>query len=276
MLTNKLKSMAMGVSVAAMLSSSAHAGANITVAVSPSLSSAISDVISAFENYYSAAGYDVSLVTDTDANIEASIIAGGTSGPYDLFLSESIVAPADLQYNHPSTVTGAPFLFVQDTIDLYSSASNPVNISAGLPTTGIQPFSYADPLNRADPYGASALSVLAGNPAGQQALSDGLGVVAPTAVAAYAEVEYLGLAYGFVPKSQICAAFNGVEQYEPGSFHYQYDFPISLYGIQTALSSHTANSTVQTVLTDFVNFLTGNGTTAGQQALQNHCYKIPS
>jgi molybdate transport system substrate-binding protein len=91
-------------------------------------------------------------------------------------------------------------------------------------------------------------------------------------------VEYLNYAYGFTAKSQICTVFNGVEQYEAGSFHHEYTFgvdyfnPIVLTGIKVA---RTRTAAQETELTDFVNFLTGVGTTTGTNTLLQHCYKLP-
>ena len=280
MTKHKLKSLALGVAAAALMHATDAAAACsslINVAVSPSIANTASNVVAAFYNYYPSASYCVGLVVYADANIASDIVSGGSTGPYDLFLSDSAVYPYDLAFFYSSLVSGQPFPFATDTLDLYSSANTPVNISGGLPTTGIQPFKYPDP-STLDPWGLAAIQVLYSKWPYIQALENGIGTTDPNTVAVYADVEFSGVAYGFTAKSQVCNNYGGGQVYEVGSYHYEYEFgrdyftPIEWFGVAIARGQTAAQ---ETELTDFINFLTGVGTTAGTAALQQTCLQIP-
>jgi molybdate transport system substrate-binding protein len=95
-------------------------------------------------------------------------------------------------------------------------------------------------------------------------------------------IELGTFSYGFVNKSAICNNYFGTtETYPAGTFHHEY-LPggrhpyhrIELTGVKLTLAPRTAEQ--ETELTNFVNFLTGSGTTRGTDVLKRYCYTVPS
>ena len=125
----------------------------------------------------------------------------------------------------------------------------------------------------------AASQVLIGNWAALIAYRQGLGSLVTDVAASYAGAEYLNLAYTFTGKSQICTVFNGVEQYEEGTYHHEYKLgrdyfnDIVLAGVKIASATRTAAQ--ETELSAFIDFLTGVGTTLGTTGLTNHCFSLP-
>lgn len=266
MLKEKLLRIAIGVAAFALSCANAKAATTITVAVTPTAATAIVDLVADFVNANPA--YNVAVVGAPDSLSKDAIVAGGATGPYDLLLAQSYLVPADLKYLHPTLVSGNPFPFAKDTLVLYSTT---VDVSAGIPLQ-MQAFSLPDPA-ALDPYGVAAVQAMGAEYL--YALSKKLPIKTADAGGSYARVEYMGTAYGFTGKSQICTAVTGVEAYEPGSFHHEYVLgqnyvtDIVLAGIKIA---RTRSADQETALTAFVNFLTS----AQATALQYHCYKLPS
>lgn len=280
MLTRTMKSMAAGIVACLSLASSSAVGQTVTGTISvgapPSLAEALSQIAEAFTAYHSFSGhgtYNVSLTVDTVANIKADIVAGGSSGPYDILLSPDY-AVFDLKINTPSLVVGDPFVFGSDSLALYSPS---VNISAGLPTqlkdTFVVPVS--DPSK--DIYGFAAAQVLLTTPGSLVAYARGRIQTRPSVGVALAALENGDYPYGFVAKSQICKKFDGVEYYTEGTYHHIYSstdpthpyLPIKLKGIKTAKTRDTAQ---ETVLSAFIDFLKGQGSTLGTELLTQFCY----
>ncbi len=236
---------------------------NITIAVAPTAANAIADVVADFT--LANPSYTVTVVGQDEATTKDEIIAGGAG--YDLLLAQSPLVPLYLKLKFPSLIVDSPFAYARDTLVLYSITSD---ISRGLPRK-LDPFSIPDP-KTLDPYGIAALQVV-GLPY-LAAAKKGLPILAPDSGASYASVEFLGTAYGFTGKSQICSAVTGVEEYEEGSFHHEYVFgrdyftDIVLVGVKVA---NTRDTFQETELIDFINFLAG----AGATTLQQHCYKLP-
>jgi molybdate transport system substrate-binding protein len=267
MFIRKLKHFALTASAVALLCPSAHAASSITVTVTPVAANAVADLIADFLNAFPTQGYSVSLRVVSDAAAKDGIIAGAAPRP-DLFLSQSFLAPEELQLNYPALVAGTPFPFAEDSLVLYSSAGKNVDISAGIPaTSALQAFALPDPATL-DPYGIAAGLEL--KRAYFYALQKGLVLKTPDAGSAYAAVEYLTTPYGFTGKSQICSALAGTEEFEPGSFHHEFTggLPIVLAGVKITRTRSVAE---EAELTDFVSFLSG----AGSINFTQHCFKLP-
>ncbi len=278
MLSSKIKHLTLGVSAAfAMMYSPAYA-TSISVGVTPSFADALSDIIGFFQNYYIVNGnysYDVVFTIDSPANLKSTIISGGSSGPYDLFLSPDDEAPHDLKDKYPHLVVGSPFHYATDFLMLYSTS---VDISGGLPSSLTQDFVIPDPAT--DVYGKAAVQVLTTTPGYRIALRQGHVKIRVDVGTAFAAVDEGFFAYGFVAKSQICQYYGGSEHYVAGTYHHQYNpeysahpyDKIKLTGIQIA-RTRTKDQDVE--LTNFVNFLTGNGTSVGTGVIKQYCYKVP-
>jgi molybdate transport system substrate-binding protein len=263
MLNSRMKKLALGLSTPlVMIYSPAHAAATINVAVAASFAKTANDIVGAFQSYYFTTyglSYSVALTVDTAQQIEADIIAGGTTGPYDLFLSSSKNEPNDLAKNYPSLVTGASFNYARDVLELYSIS---VNISGGLPYPLTTNFVIADPTQ--DNYGAAAAQILASQPWSipTSSIPGGFVVTRSDVGTSYSAVKKGNFAHGFVAKSQICQYANGVYTYPALSYHHEYKpnddaHPYAtqhLTGIEISLAGTTDQATE---LANFVSFLTG-------------------
>ena len=236
---------------------------NITIAVASTAANAIADVVADFT--LANPSYTVTLVSQDDATTRDEVVAGGAG--YDLLLAQSPLIPLYLKLKYSSLIVDNPFPYARDTLELYSTSTD---ISRGLPRR-LDPFSIPDP-KTLDPYGIAAVQVV--GLSYLAAAKKGLPILAPDSGASYASVEYLGTAYGFTGKSQICSAVTGAEEYEEGSHHHEYVFgrdyftDIVLVGVKLA---NVRDTFQETELIDFVNFLAG----AGGTTLQQHCYKLP-
>ncbi len=280
MASSKIKHLTLGVSAAAfvMMYSSAFAATTISIGVAPSFANTLNDVIGAFQNYYIVNGnlsYNFVVTIDTAANLESNIVNGGASAPYDLLLSSDGLAPLELYADYNSLVVGSPFPYAKDSLMLYSAS---VDISAGLPTSLTQPFVLADP--KTDVYGTSAAEVLVTTPGVITAYKQGYIQTRPDIGTTFAAVDGGTYAYGFVAKSQICQYYGGSEQYIQGTYHHEYLYnnwahpyvPIVLTGVKIA---RTRAADQETELTNFVNFLTGVGSSDGTGVIKQYCFKTP-
>lgn len=277
--SKKIKHLTVGVLAAfSMIHSTAYAASTITIGVAPSFADTLNDIIGAFQDYYVTNGnltYNVVVTIDSAENLKSNIINGGTSGPYDLFLSSDALAPLDLYFNHSALVSGNAFPYAKGSLMLYSAS---VDISAGLPTSFTQALALADPTQ--DIYGASAAAVLATTPGSITAYRQGYIQTRPDVGTTFAAIDGGTFAYGFVAKSQICQYYGGSEHYVPGTYHHEYPYnnwahpylPIILTGIKIA---RTRAADQETELTAFINFLTGVGSSVGTGIIKQYCYKTP-
>jgi len=278
-----MKKLAAGVSAAlAMIYTPAQAASTIKVAVASSFATAASDVIGSFQAYYFAnygLTYNVAFTIATAQQIEANIIAGGATGPYDLFLSSSVKEPRDLTKNHATLVSGSFFHYARDRIDLYSPT---VDVTSGLPNPPTADFVIPDPT--LDVYGAATAELLASAPWYITTIPGGHVFTRPSAGSTLSAIKKGTYTSGFVAKSQICRSVGGVESYPAGSYHKEYRprdgyTPIRLTGIAIALTRTTDQ---QAELADFIAFLTGATDThsvvvpIGQAVIQSYCFRLPA
>lgn len=249
--------------LAAVFAVGAARATNITVVVTPTAATALADVVSDFT--LANPTYTVTLVGQADAVSQAAIVAGGAG--FDLLLAQSPLVPLILKFGYPSLIAADPFPFATDALVLYSTS---VDVSRGLPAR-LAPFAVPDPA-ALDPYGLATVEVM--KLRYLAALKQGLPIVVPDAGSSFASAEYLGTAYGFTGKSQICTAVTGVETYEPGTFHHEYvpgrDYftPVVLTGVSLV---NTRDATQEAELAAFITFLSAGGATT----LQQHCYGLP-
>ena len=260
-----------------MMYSPAYA-TQIKIGVAANFASTLNAIISSFKNYYSPTNYSFVVSVDSTTNLKNAIISGGATGPYDLFLSADFAAPQDLYINHSSLVAGSPFLYANGSLMLYSGPVNTVNISAGLPSPLTADLVIADPTKA--PYGKAAAQVLASTPWSITTIPSGHVFTRPNINATYAAVQAGTYASGFVAKSAICQYTGGSEHYVAGTYHHEYLYSdashpysqIKQYSIEIALSRAADQ---ETELTNFINFLTGSGTSLGTAIIQKYCYILP-
>jgi molybdate transport system substrate-binding protein len=262
----------------AIMYSPAHAAStSISIAASPTVALVLVDVIGAFQGYYYAKGfnYEVAVTGDTTANLQAEIASGGTASPYDLydlFLTEDHQATRYLEVNYRKYLEDEPFYFADDFVDLYSAS---VDIHNGLPYHLTTPIVIADPTTEV--YGKAAAEILASAPWSITTIPSTNVVVEPSVGITQVAIELGAFSYGFVNKSAICNNYSGTETYPAGTFHHEY-LPdgrhpyhrIELTGVKLTLAPRTAEQ--ETELTNFVDFLTGRGTTLGTDVLKRYCY----
>lgn len=276
---SKIWKLLFGVSLNLILMySPSYAAATIKIGVAANFSTTLNAIIASFQNYYNGSGYTFVVTVDSTTNLKNAIIAGGATGPYDLFLSADFAAPQDLFTNHNSLVVGSPFEYAIGSLMLYSGPVNTVNISAGLPSPLTTNIVIADPTKA--PYGKAASQVLASSPWNITTIPSGFVFTRPNINSTYSAVQAGTYAYGFVAKSAICQFYSGSEHYVAGTYHHEYLYndaahpysQIQQYGIRIALSRTAAQNTE---LANFVNFLTGVGTTLGTAIIQKYCYTLP-
>ncbi|WP_026607499.1 substrate-binding domain-containing protein [Methylocapsa acidiphila] len=269
---------------------------NITVAVSPTAANTFSDIVADFQAAYSASYtstcYTVSLVSDSDASIENTIVAAGGNSAYDIMISKSPVVPVELALKYSSYVAASPFAVAKDPLVLYSVTTD---ISGGLPSA-LSAFSVPDPATL-DPYGLAAVQAMKG--AWLYAVGKKLATKTPDAISSWTQVEYGGLTYGFTGKSQICTNVTGLsEDYETGSFHHEYvqgvDYFNGIAWTGVKLSRLSGGVAVRTAgqeaaLNAFISFLSATSVpvtnpqntgaslqlNAGLTDLAQHCLKNP-
>jgi molybdate transport system substrate-binding protein len=283
-----MKKLAASVAAAILITcSQVHAASKISVAVAPSFANAANDIVGAFQAYYFTTHgltYNVSLIIKSAPQLEADIIAGGSStGPYDLFLSSGLKEVLDLKLNHSALLAGNPFAYATDLLDLYSTT---IDVTGGLPFPLTTDFVIADPAQ--DVYGRAAAEVLLSPPwsISPSSIPGGHVFTKPDTGTALATINLGLFAYGFVGKSQICQLSSGVETYPDGSYHHEYQplssshpyIPIVMAGVEIAL---TRTADQQTELGDFIAFLTGtadsfgNTNASGTTIIQNDCFALP-
>jgi molybdate transport system substrate-binding protein len=257
----------------------------IKVGVDSAFATTAGDLISAFQSYYRAYGYTYSVVmtASSSATLESDIVAGGATGPYDLFLSGGKKEAQDLVKNYPSLVVGTPFKYAKDFLALYSPS---VDVSAGLPYPLTTDFVLPDPTS--DVYGAAASEVLAASPWSVTTIPSGHAVTRADAGTVFAAIDGGSFPYGFLANSQICSLDDtGKFSYPVGTYSYLYkpnndSYPsdkLVLKGVTIAL---TRTADQETELANFIAFLTGaadaaaNATTRGVDVILSHCFKIPA
>jgi molybdate transport system substrate-binding protein len=281
-LNSRMKMLAVGLTAAFAMSYSPADAQTISIAVAPSFGKTANDLAGAFSSYYGlnfGVSYNISLQIEDDADIQSDIIAGGTSGPYDLYLASGAVQAASLAINAPSLVSSA-FIYAKDVLDLYSPT---VDVTGGLPFPLTTKFVMPDPA--VDVYGQSAAGVLAFGPWHilPTAIPGGFVSTSPSVGTTYSLVKVGAFPYGFVARSQICRSNSGVKTYTAGSYHHEYGLsngalPIVL---TAATIAKTRTTDQNTVLSNFIAFMTGtadsNGvtTTFGTGIIQGYCFDLP-
>jgi molybdate transport system substrate-binding protein len=289
MLNSKMTKLALGVSTAlTLLSAPSYAATTIKIGVASGFGNAANDLASAFQAYYapfgSAYAYNVVVTTDAAQSLEADIIAGGATGPYDLFLSSDKAEVHDLVKNYPSLLVGTPFKYAKDFLLVYSLT---VDISAGLPYPLSTNLVVPDPSQ--SNYGEAAVEVLSSYPwyINPATIPGGYVFTSPSAGTSVAAIKTGKYAYGFTAKSGVCRVNSGTEVYPPNSFHHEYkpgdaahpSDRLVFKGIEIANSSRTTAQATE--ISDFIAFLTGgtdslgNTPTTGQDVIQSYCFKTP-
>jgi len=276
MLSWKTKKIVLGLVLASTLTYSPAYGASIKIAVAANFAATLNSMLAPFQNAYPGETY--SYVSDSTTNIKNAIISAGNSTTYDLFLSADQAAPNAIAAVSNLAV-GSPFLYAVGSLMLYSGPVNKVNISAGLPSTLNTNLVIADPTKA--PYGKAASQVLASSPWNITTVPSGFVFTRPNIVTTYQAIQTGTYAYGFVAKSAVCTQQpGGAEQYPAGTYHHEYLYNdtahpydrITQYAVKINRTARTAAQTQ--VLTDFVNFLTGVGSSAGRAKILFYCYKL--
>jgi molybdate transport system substrate-binding protein len=314
MLRSKTNALACGVSAACLMlsASSAHAATyNIKIGVAANFYNTVLDIISAYKSYHTGDGntYNFTTTFDSTTNLKNAIIAGGTTGPYDIFLSADTAAPAAVSTLGMiySGATQAPFFYATGSLVLAAKSVNIADCptpaaghSCGLPTTGSSVYTHfviADPSKA--PYGLAALAVInqapwslglattstfppATFPASYVYTSANIGTTYNTVNAVVPTY-----AYGFVAKSQVCT--NGSLSTTTRikfAFEYKYDGSSSPNFGHTGTTSQTYARIVQnaipielnqaaatkTVIIDFDNYILGGGNGQGTTLRTQYCY----
>lgn len=254
----------------------------INVGASQSLANALVDIIGTFQSYYfsldASVSYNVSVTVDSNDNLKSAVVAGGGAAPYDLILTDDSDLVGDLTKNYSAYLEGVPFIFARDRIDLYSISTDVSKVLTGLPARFAGTVVIPDPAT--DSYGKAAANLLAELPWLIKTIPNSRVAVQPDVATVRAGVD-LGLyPYGILAKSAICTNTSGTDAYPESSYHHEYPpllglryHQIELTGVKTVLPARTADQVVE--LADFVNFLTGVGTTQGTDVLKRSCYVLP-
>lgn len=274
MLIGKLKQLTFAVAAVLTIMCAPAYATSIKIAVAANFAATLNSMLGPFQSLYPSDSF--SLVSDSTTNIKNAIISAGTATTYDLFLSADFAAPQDLYANHNSLVVGAPFHYATGSLELWSKT---VNISAGLPNPLTTNIVIADPTKA--PYGKAAQQVLASSPWSITTIPSGFVFTRPNITTTYQAVNSGTFAYGFVAKSAICTKPGSSEVYPAGTYHHSYLYndpahpydQIKQYAIKINRSGRTTAQ--NTVLNNFVNFLTGVGTTAGTARILYYCYQLP-
>jgi molybdate transport system substrate-binding protein len=251
----------------------------INVGASQSFANTLVDVIGTFQAYYFASNisYNVAVTVDTNANLKAAIV-GTTTPAYDLILTDDSSLIADLTTNYSGYVQGLPFVFAHDRLDLYSVTTDVSKVLTGLPPRFTGPVVIADPT--VDAYGGQTANLLAEIPWYITTIPSTRVAVQPDVTTVRAGVDLGFYPYGILAKSAICTNPSGTEVYPEGSYHHEFPpllgfryHQIDLSGLSTPLATRTADQVTE--LSNFVNFLTGVGTTQGTDVLKRSCYLLP-
>lgn len=272
---SKLETLALCVLPFAVLaSSSAQATTTINVAVAANFTGTMQTLISQFKSAYP--GTDVTFTPDSSAVLQNQII--NHTYAYDLFLSADQTRPQQLATNYPALVSGSPFKYAVGELELWSPS---YDISAGLPATLTTDIVLADPSKA--PYGTAAAQVLSSAPwsitypatpyppAGTPHV-----FTQPNISLTYSHIADGTYAYGFIAQSSICRQSGGVKNFF-GGYHHTYPYNVApthnrieQYAIRVVNASRT--SAQDTVLANFIDFLTVNATGTG--TVQYYCYSL--
>jgi molybdate transport system substrate-binding protein len=287
-LNSTIRKLAVALSAAFMMS---HAPANaqtLKVAAAPNFANTANELLGAFAAYYSIVfntSYSAGLVVKSDASIQADIIAGGTTGSYDLYLASSPEAIATLAINLANAgqtgVISSTFIYAEDALELYSPS---VDVTGGLPYPLTTNFVMPDPTS--DNYGVAAALLLALGPWHilPTNIPGGYVNVGGSVGTTYAAITAGTYPYGFVGRSQVCQYSNGVYTYPAGSYHHEYSSAIEqapLLLTAVTLASSTRTTAQNTALANLVAFIqgaadsNGNTTAIGQNVIQSYCFGLP-
>lgn len=213
-------------------------------------------------------GQNFKISWDSTSNLKAKIIAGGNSGPYDLFLSADKATPDSLVSQNPTLVVGPDFQYAIGSLILWSNTPG-VNIKNGLPNPLNTDFVLADPTKA--PYGFAAKEILSSAPWSipmTTTYPTGFAKIQPNIVATYNAVAAQTYPYGFVHLSAVCKKNLTTEVKKitaPSAKSYKeylYDDPAHPYtqilqwGVKINITSRTTAQNEQ--LDNFVNYLLTN------------------
>lgn len=223
----------------------------------------------------------ITITSKSTGVLKSDILAGGNSGPYDLFLAADQPAPtavaavSGLTINWPTG--NAPFLYTTGEIVLWSDT---VNISGGLPNPLNANVVIADPANA--PYGYAGMQVINSvlsaslTPTSSYPVTIGSFAVhtAANIDATYNAVAAHTYDYGFVAKSRVCQRVGGVEQYT-GVSHHVYPWngspghnQLVQYGVGIDITGRSAADTQ--LLKDFIDYLLTD--TTARSIIADFCY----
>jgi molybdate transport system substrate-binding protein len=295
MLNSMMKKLALGVS-AAVVAMSSPASAQIVVATTPSFAAAANYIIPAFENYYYTYHNlnfdDIPLISSGVANIEATITGGANT--FDIFLAPSAEVIEDLVKNHRKLVVGEPFVYAEDSLELWSAS---VDISDGLPFPLTTTFLIPNPAE--DNYGAAAAQILAERPwripaskipAPATSIPGSFVATSFSVGQVYSSLAHGRYPYGFVARSQICsyAPLTKTYSYPSGSYHHEYKpfdpkhhYDPELVTLTAVKLAKTRTPDQEAVLKNFIAFLTGTRDTFGTRTdegtawIESFCFKLP-
>lgn len=267
MFTGKLKKVALGaVSIGAIAWSSAQA-ATINVAVAANFSNTMSALVATYKALHPTD--NITFTIDLSGNLLAAIKA--KSPLYDLFLSADKTRPDGLVGT--AFAVGPDFQYAIGSLELWSPT---VNISAGLPNSLNTNLVLADPTKA--PYGLAASQVLGSAPWHVTTIPSGFVYISPNIGTTYSAIKAGTYNYGFIAQSYICSAKNGVQTFSPGYHHsYLYNDAAHPYSriLQYAIKiAQTRTAAQETELTNFINLLTGVGTTTGTTIIKLYCYQL--
>jgi molybdate transport system substrate-binding protein len=279
MIGKRLKKQVLSVSAGlAMAYSPAYANTTITIGVDTSFYATLLKITTAFT--IANPGYTFNIYSDATANLKANIIAGGNSGPYDLFLSADKATPDYLVSTYPTYVVGSDFEYAIGSLLLWANSTT--DISAGLPSPLNTNFVIADPTKSA--FGYAAAQVLASAPWSipiTTTYPSGYVQTDPNIGATYNDVAAKTYPYGLIALSAVCTQnlTTGVQTIGFGTSYHQYSYndpshpysPITQYGVKINITGRTTDQ--NTELTNFVSYLTTN--TTAKNDIKAACYTLP-
>lgn len=282
MFRSKLKSAAAATAaaLALTLASSSASATTIKIGVAANFFATLQKITAAYT--LSHPGETFTISWDSTGNLKANIIAGGTAGPYDLFLSADKSTPDSLVLNNPTIVIAPDFKYAIGSLILWSNTAG-VNLSGGLPYPLTQDFVIADPTKA--PYGLAATQVLSSSPwliPTSTVYPSGHVKIQPNIIATYNSVKAKTYPYGFINLSAVCTqnVTTGVQTITaPSSTSYKqylYNDPlhpytqILQYGLKIQRTARTAAETTQ--LNNFVTYLTSN--TTALNYIKGACYTL--
>jgi molybdate transport system substrate-binding protein len=279
MIGKRLKKQVLSVSaVLAMAYSPAHATTTISIGVAANFYATLGKITAAYT--LANPGYGFTLHYAATGTLKASIIAGGNSGPYDLFLSADKATPDYLVSNYPTYVVGSDFEYAIGSLLLWANSTT--DISAGLPSPLNTNFVIADPTKA--PYGYAAAQVLSSSPWSipiTTTYPSGYVQIDPNILSTYNDVAAKTYPYGFIHLSAVCTQnlTTGVQTIGSGTSYHQYLYndtshpysQITQYGVKINITGRTTDQ--NTELTNFVSYLTTN--TTAKNDIKAACYTLP-